>query len=153
MTTDGPGELAGAETRTDNTYRLDEQVGFLIRSANQRHTALFGARMIEGLTPPQFAALAKLSEVGPCSQNRLGRLVCLDAATIKGVVDRLAARGLVLATDDPLDRRRLAVDLSERGRAVAATAIVVARDISEAMLEPLTPAEREQAIRLLRKLC
>jgi hypothetical protein len=53
--------------------------------------------MIEGLTQTQFAALAKLFEVGPCSQNHLGRLIYLDATTIKAVVDRLSARGFVIA--------------------------------------------------------
>ena len=70
-------------------YVLDEQVGFLMRVAMQRHTSIFTSRMIEALTQTQFAALAKLYEVGPCSQNHLGRLIYLDAATIKGVVDRL----------------------------------------------------------------
>lgn len=133
-------------------YRLDEQVGFLMRVANQRHTALFAARMIEGLTPPQFATLAKLREIGACSQNHLGRLIHLDAATIKGVVDRLQARDLLVITDDPLDRRRRAVDLSARGREVVDAAILVAGEISAATLEPLTATEREQAMRLLRKL-
>lgn len=134
------------------TYRLDEQVGFLMRVASQRHTALFASRMIEGLTAPQFATLAKLREVGPCSQNRLGRLVFLDAATIKGVVDRLSGRGFVMTADDPLDKRRRAVALTERGHAVADAAVRVALEISEATLQPLNPAERMQAIAMLRKL-
>jgi len=149
-----------AERRSDRdiedeaieSYRLVDQVGFLMRVANQRHTAIFASRMIEGLTPPQFATLAKLREVGPCSQNRLGRLVHLDAATIKGVVDRLSGRGFVLTAEDPLDRRRRAVGLTERGHAVADAAILVAREITEATLEPLTASEREQLIRLLRKI-
>ena len=82
-------------------YVLDEQVGFLMRVAMQRHTAIFMSRMIEALTQTQFAALAKLYEVGPCSQNHLGRLIYLDAATIKGVVDRLGARGLVTRAQRP----------------------------------------------------
>src|SRR5206468_1789491 len=41
-------------------YRLDDQVGFVLRQAQQRHTALFASLMIEGLTPTQWAALAKL---------------------------------------------------------------------------------------------
>jgi len=149
-----------AERRSDRdiedeaieSYRLVDQVGFLMRVANQRHTAIFASRMIEGLTPPQFATLAKLREVGPCSQNRLGRLVHLDAATIKGVVDRLSGRGFVLTAEDPLDRRRRAVGLTERGHAVADAAILVAREITEATLEPLAVSEREQLIRLLRKI-
>ena len=70
-------------------YRLDDQVGFLLRVAMQRHTSIFMSRIVKGLTQTQFAALAKLREVGPCSQNQLGRLIYLDAATTKGVVDRL----------------------------------------------------------------
>lgn len=141
-----------ADAKAVDAYRLTEQVGFLIRVANQRHTAIFANRMIEGLTPPQFSTLAKLREVGPCSQNRLGRLVHLDAATIKGVVDRLSGRGFVLTAVDPLDRRRRAVALTERGHAVTDAAILLARDITEETLEPLTGPEREQLVRLLRKI-
>jgi DNA-binding MarR family transcriptional regulator len=133
-------------------YVLDEQVGFLMRVAMQRHTAIFTGRMIEGLTQTQFAALAKLYEVGPCSQNHLGRLIYLDAATIKGVVDRLGARGFVTALNDPKDRRRRAVTLTERGRQVTTAAQVVAAEITTATLEPLTADERRTIARLLKKL-
>jgi DNA-binding MarR family transcriptional regulator len=78
-----------SRTTAASEYRLDDQVGFLLRVAMQRHTSIFMSRIIKGLTQTQFAALAKLREVGPCSQNQLGRLIYLDAATTKGVVDRL----------------------------------------------------------------
>ena len=133
-------------------YRLDDQVGFLLRVAMQRHTAIFMSRIIKGLTQTQFAALAKLREVGPCSQNQLGRLIYLDAATTKGVVDRLQARRfLAIGTVDG-DRRRRAIALTERGRAAADAAVAVAREITRATLAPLTAAERRTAMRLLRKL-
>jgi DNA-binding MarR family transcriptional regulator len=134
------------------TYVLDEQVGFLMRVAMQRHTAIFMSRMVEGLTQTQFAALAKLHEVGPCSQNHLGRLIYLDAATIKGVVDRLSARGFVTALNDPKDRRRRAVALSERGRAATEAAIMVAAEITAATLTPLTADEQAAVVKLLKKL-
>lgn len=133
-------------------YVLDDQVGFLMRVAMQRHTSIFMSRMIDGLTQTQFAALAKLYEVGPCSQNHLGRLIYLDAATIKGVVDRLGVRGLVNALNDPTDRRRRAVALTERGSAVTEAATVVAAEITAATLEPLTAEERRTVVRLLKKL-
>jgi DNA-binding MarR family transcriptional regulator len=133
-------------------YVLDQQVGFLMRVAMQRHTSIFTSRMIEGLTQTQFAALAKLHEVGPCSQNHLGRLIYLDAATIKGVVDRLGIRGFVTALADPKDRRRRAVALTERGREVTIAAIGVAAEITVATLAPLTEAERREVCELLKKL-
>jgi len=147
----GPaGGLAPAQA--DGGYVLDDQIGFLMRVAMQRHTAIFTARMIEGLTQTQFAALAKLCEVGPCSQNHLGRLIYLDAATIKGVVDRLCARGFVTAVADPTDRRRRAVALSARGREVTEAAVKVAAEITAATLTPLTSDEQRVLMRLLKKL-
>jgi MarR family transcriptional regulator, lower aerobic nicotinate degradation pathway regulator len=133
-------------------YVLDDQAGFLMRVAMQRHTSIFTSRMIESLTQTQFAALAKLYEVGPCSQNHLGRLIYLDAATIKGVVDRLHVRGFVTALNDLKDRRRRAVALTERGRRVTEAAMVVAAEITAATLAPLTTDEQRQIAKLLRKL-
>src|SRR5215813_603816 len=103
----------------NSEYRLDDQVGFLLRVAMQRHTAIFMSKIVKGLTQTQFAALAKLREVGPCSQNQLGRLIYLDAATTKGVVDRLEARGFISARPDAHDGRRRAIALTASGRGVA----------------------------------
>ena len=49
------------KTRFAANYRLEDQVGHLLRRANQRHAAIF----FEGLdnrqlTPTQFAALIKI---------------------------------------------------------------------------------------------
>jgi MarR family transcriptional regulator, lower aerobic nicotinate degradation pathway regulator len=141
-----------ADAAEHGRYVLDEQVGFLLRVAMQRHTSIFTSRMIEALTQTQFAALSKLHEVGPCSQNHLGRLIYLDAATIKGVVDRLGARGFVTALNDPKDRRRRAVALTDRGRQVTEAAMLVAAEITAATLAPLTAEEQHTVTRLLKKL-
>lgn len=141
-----------AAAQAERAYVLDEQVGFLMRVAMQRHTAIFTEHMVEGLTQTQFAALAKLHEVGACSQNHLGRLICLDAATIKGVVDRLSARGFVTALADPDDRRRRAVALTERGRDVTERAMQVAAEITAKTLTPLSTEEQRAVARLLKKL-
>jgi MarR family transcriptional regulator, lower aerobic nicotinate degradation pathway regulator len=141
-----------AGTSEQGRYVLDEQAGFLMRIAMQRHTSIFTSRMVEGLTQTQFAALAKLHEVGPCSQNHLGRLIYLDAATIKGVVDRLHLRGFVTALNDPKDRRRRAVALTERGRQVTEAAMLAAAEITAATLTPLTADEQRTIANLLRKL-
>ena len=133
-------------------YMLDDQIGFRLRIAMQRHTSIFMSQMVEDLTQTQFAALAKLLEVGACSQNHLGRLIYLDASTIKGVVDRLRLRGLVATCNDPNDRRRRAVTLTERGRRVTEAATEVASAITEATFVSLTAEEQRQIIRLLRKL-
>jgi MarR family transcriptional regulator, lower aerobic nicotinate degradation pathway regulator len=141
-----------ADPAEHGRYVLDDQTGFLMRIAMQRHTSIFTSRMVEGLTQTQFAALAKLYEVGPCSQNHLGRLIYLDAATIKGVVDRLHVRGFLTALNDPKDRRRRAVTLTERGREVTEAAMKVAAEITAATLSPLTTEEQRLVTKLMRKL-
>ena len=141
---------AGAEASAG--YELDVQVGFLLRVAMQRHTSIFMSNMIEELTQTQFAVMAKLHEVGPCSQNHLGRLVYLNAATVKGVVDRLGLRGFVNVGDDPDDRRRRAVSLTEKGSSVVEAAIRVATDVTARTLRPLTIDEQRTLTRLLKKI-
>lgn len=132
-------------------YILDDQVGFLLRRANQRHLGIFGDK-IPDLTPMQFAALAKLYQKAPLSQNHLGRETAMDAATIKGVIGRLVDRGMVETSAHPADRRRVLLNLSEAGRAQMHDLLDRATEITEETLEPLTQAERKRFLTLLEKL-
>ena len=132
-------------------YRLQEQVGFILRKAHQRHVAIFAAH-IGDLTPPQFAALAKLNDVGETSQNQLGALIAMDAATIKGVIDRLRARGFVEVGKHEVDKRRLMVGLTEQGRAAIERLIPLAERITAETLAPLSPREAATFLKLLAKL-
>jgi DNA-binding MarR family transcriptional regulator len=134
-------------------YRVEEQVGFLLRRANQRHTAIFADGMAEAdLTPTQFTALVKVVEFGQVTQNHLGRLAAMDPATIQGVVRRLIDRGLVARTDDPMDRRTIVLAPTAAGVALAGRAAAAARRITEATLDPLGAEERSALLSLLRKI-
>ncbi len=137
---------------TRPAYNLDEQVGFILRQVWQRHAAIFAREIGINLTPTQWAALAKLAETGPCSQNLLGRLTAMDVATIKGVIDRLTARGLTETSPDPEDGRRLLVSLSRAGQQVVEKAAPNALAISRETLAPLDAKERETLIGLLNKM-
>lgn len=135
----------------DETYRLQDQIGFVLRKAHQRHVAIFASH-IGDLTPPQFAALAKLFDIGPTSQNQLGALVAMDAATIKGVIDRLKARGFVVITRHDGDKRRLLVSLTDAGRQAVERLIPLAQEITAETLQPLTPREAATLLRLLGRI-
>ena len=133
-------------------YALDEQIGFRLRLAMQRHTAIFFSHMDVGLTQTQFAVLARLWESGACSQNELGRSAAIDSATILGVVQRLQTAGFVTTEAHPSDKRRRIVDLTAAGRETVELAIAKARRSNEETLAPLTAAERGTLIALLGKL-
>ena len=123
-----------------NPYRLDDQIGYVLRRVTQRHLAIFAAA-IPDVTTTQFAVLARLAEVGPLSQNHLGRATAMDAATIKGVVDRLAKLGFVETAADPDDRRRLTVSLTTDGAAIVSAKVATALQVSSDTLAPLTAEE------------
>lgn len=134
-------------------YRLEDQVGFMLRLANQRHVAIFTEIMGGELTAVQFSTLVRLSEVdGPISQNALGRLVGMDAATTKGVLARLMARDLVKMEKSQTDKRRYMLSTTQEGRDLIAKLTPRARQISEETLAPLNSKERASLLQLLEKL-
>jgi DNA-binding MarR family transcriptional regulator len=131
---------------------LDEQVGYLLRLANQRHSAIFQNNAPLGLTPTQFATIVRLSQLGECSQNFLGRETAMDVATIKGVVDRLHKKGLIVLKRDPDDRRRVIVAIAPAHVSMIADLHASGHDISRATLGPLDADEQETFLRLLKKI-
>ena len=142
---DGPGEVL-----------VELAVGFLGVAAfgvDLLFRSLDFARDIGAdLTTAQWAALSKLAQTGPCSQNQLGRLTAMDVATIKGVIDRLTARGLTETSADPEDGRRLRVSLTRAGQQLAEKVASNALAITRETLAPLDPREREMLVALLDKL-
>ena len=137
---------------TKSRYVLDDQIGFLLRQVTQRHTTIFSQLMGDGLTPMQWAVLAKLLEIGRTPQSALGRAVYMDAATVKGTVDRLVVRGLVLRLQDAEDRRRLLVDLTAEGRAMTLRNLDAASAVTRDTLAPLDDEEAGRLFALLGKM-
>ena len=134
-------------------YNPEDQVGHLMRRANQRHAAIFFEGLNDKqLTAMQFAVLVKISDEEEVSQNRLGRLAAMDPATVQGVVRRLKERALIDARPDPDDRRRSLWRLSKAGKSLVIAAIPIAEQITERTLGPLSKSERNTFLALLRKL-
>jgi DNA-binding MarR family transcriptional regulator len=145
------GPEQGAESEA--SYRLEQQVGFVLRRAHQRATDTFNTVMAGfDITPRQFAALAKLHDLGPTSQNQLGRLVAMDPATMFGVAGRLAKRGLVRQAIDPNDARLVILELTDEGRQIVEAMEARGVEVSQRTLAPLTPDEAETFLRLLGKM-
>jgi DNA-binding MarR family transcriptional regulator len=139
-----------AEYAADD-YQLDAQVGYKLRLASQRHLEIF-SRHLPDMTPTQFSVLVRLREVGEVSQNQLGRLVAMDAATTKGVIARLLDRGLLRARQDTDDMRRLQISLTNDGQAAVDVAIIKAKNITKETTEKLTVREVARLLTLLDKL-
>ena len=133
-------------------YRLEDQVGYLLRLASQRHSIIFQNRISNDLTPTQFSTLIRVAEKKEVSQNQLGRLAAMDIATIKGVVDRLKAKGLLQVTADPGDKRRSVISLTDAGAQLMEQLYTDGFGISQETLAPLKKSEQETLLVLLKNI-
>lgn len=134
-------------------YRLDASAGHLLRRAHQRYQSMFQECAAGlGLTGPQFATLLRLAELGRATQNHLGRAAAMDSATVQGVVRRLIERGLVCTGSDPMDRRMRVLSITAEGEALLHQAQEAGTRANDALLAPLSAAERAALLALLQRL-
>jgi DNA-binding MarR family transcriptional regulator len=105
-----------------------------------------------GLRGYHYRLLAALDEWGPASQADLGRSTSIDRSDVVAALNELEGRGLVERAVDPANRRRNIVSITPAGVSELGVLDQVISDIQERLLAPLSAAEREQFLRLLRRL-
>jgi len=141
-------------TSASGNYDFSEQVGHLLRRAYQRHTALFQQFIPDTqLTAAQFVVLCAVRDCGACSLSHIVKKTAIDQATIRGVIDRLKVRQLVVVRHDEKDRRKVLVSLTDEGAELVETMQPFALDITEKTFEGFNPAERMALLYLLNKMC
>ena len=134
-------------------YRFTDQVGHLMRKAYQKHLAIFQENASDPhLTSVQFVTLCALRDNGPSSQAELVKATAVDQATIRGIIDRLKARGLIEVSKDAQDGRKVIMSLLPDGRDVLDAMYPRASLITDLTMEKLNPAERVALLYLLRKI-
>lgn len=129
---------------------LDNLPGHHIRRLQQIAVAVF-LQETEGLgvTPVQFAALQTVAAQPGIDQRTLAGTIGLDTSTVAGVVERLEARGLMLRSVSPEDRRARVLTLSADGQALLAQVLPGMLRAQQRMLNPLDEADRAEFMRLL----
>jgi MarR family transcriptional regulator, lower aerobic nicotinate degradation pathway regulator len=138
-------------------YVLHDQIGFILRVANQDATTIFQDVVRrhfkkDVVTTTQFAVLVTLWQQGDLALGDLGGLTAMDPATLQEVVRRLVHRDLVTIRDDPRDGRRRLARLTRKGRILAFRLRAMGTDVSGAVLARLDDGERETLLALLRKM-
>ena len=135
------------------TSDLDTLPGHYIRRLQQIAVAIFLQESeAHGVTPVQYAALQTVANAPGTDQRTLARSIGLDTSTIAGVIDRLEARGLVLRSASPQDRRVRLLALTDDGRALLKAAVPAMLRAQERMLAPLPQAQRTEFMRMLKLL-
>jgi DNA-binding MarR family transcriptional regulator len=146
-------EPKSAASPTPRSYRIEEQIGYLLRRAHQRASAIFQMTVGDpNITPTQYSSMVKLNEYTELSQNLLGRLVGMDKATMQGVVRRLKERRLVDSRPDPGDARRTLLSLTTEGQRLVNKLLINGPAVSRETLKPLNGQEQRQLLELLSRI-
>lgn len=133
------------------SIELDDLPGHHIRRLHQIAVAIFLQETEPlGLTPVQYAALQAVANAPGIDQRTLARTIGLDTSTTGGVVDRLEARGLLLRSANPDDRRVRLLTLTEAGHALLREALPAMLRAQQRILAPLPAPERDEFMRMLR---
>jgi len=106
----------------------------------------------DGARRQHFTVLTSLAQQGQASQAQLGRRLSIDRSDLHGLLGELERDGLVARVQDGLDRRRNIVTLTEAGRGALARLDARIDAAQDALLEPLSAAERGELSRLLSKI-
>jgi DNA-binding MarR family transcriptional regulator len=135
--------------------RLEQRPTWLISRAYGRSSALLRAGFEahgHGLRSYHYRLLAALDQWGPSSQADLGRDTGIDRSDVTAALTELESRRLVHREVDPDPRRRKTVTLTPRGADMLLELDGVLDGIQEAVLAPLTAAQRRQLAVLLSRI-
>lgn len=135
------------------TYSTEESVSWLLNYAGRLATRRTTSKLqAHGITPPQWAVLAQLTEQDGQSLSGLGAKALFDGPTMTGIVDRLESSGLVQRRRDSLDRRVINLYLTERGKDLMKELPPIGKLTDDEILKDLSPAEVDCFVSVLRRI-
>lgn len=129
---------------------LYRRPGFLLKRCHQVSAAVFLEECgIFNITPSQYGVLRVLAEYPGLDQIALGRLTGLDRSTVGLVLKLLDRRKLILRTPNPLDKRRMQISLTAKGKRLLKDIEPAARRAQERVLAGLPADSRALFLELL----
>ena len=136
-----------------STDRPDAHLGYLLKHAQLQFFEL-GAAALEplGISGREAAVLRAIADRDPVSQGEIARAMNVDRTTMVALIDDLQGKGLVRRRQDPDDRRRNAVELTDLGRDTARRAADAVERVERDFLGRLPSAEAAQFKKNLRAL-
>lgn len=104
------------------------------------------------MTVSQMRILDILGTAGTVSAQQLATALGVTPSTVTTSVDRLVRRGLVSRQEDPADRRRKRLSLTEEGQRVNEATLSQGLGLMDNVLKELTEKELGDLERLLKRM-
>jgi DNA-binding MarR family transcriptional regulator len=142
-----------SESEYDPPERLQRLPSWLAATMARRSQRLVEEALAqEDARRQHFTVLTSLAEQGPASQAALGRRLWIDRSDLHAILNELESRGQVARVRDETDRRRNVVALTRAGRTALARLDKRVDAAQDALLAPLSAAERRELRRLLERV-
>jgi len=128
-------------------------LGYLLKRVQSRFFELSAAALAPfGISGREAAVLRAIDSQRPLSQGEIARTMNVDRTTMVALIDDLQDKGLVERRQDPDDRRKNVVELTDPGRDILRRAAAAGAQAERAFLSPLSAGEAEQFRKTLRTL-
>ena len=105
-----------------------------------------------GLSMSQVGALFHVRREGGSGVTDLGNHLGVTSAGASQILERLVQQGLILRTEDPVDRRQKQLVLTEKGARIIQESIHARQGWLDDLADTLSPGEKEQVIAALKIL-
>lgn len=134
-------------------FQLYDMPGHLIRRLQQIAVSIFLEETAASeIRPVQFASLTAIRAFPGMDQMELSRTIAFDRSTIQDVILRLEKRGLIRRGEDPRDRRRRILFITDKGAKALDSMAKTNRRAQARILSPLTAEEQEVFLALMTKI-
>jgi DNA-binding MarR family transcriptional regulator len=105
-----------------------------------------------GLALREARLMVVLGALGQATAAELGAVTVMDRAPVSRALSNLVVAGLISRTQDPLDARRLELQLTPKGQEIHAALVPELLHRERQLLSGLDATERQQLLTLLAKL-
>jgi DNA-binding MarR family transcriptional regulator len=121
---------------------LAGRLGYLMKHAHQRLAEFTNSALAPfGISGRECAVLIAIDDRAPLSQQEVARRLGVDRTTMVALIDDLEHKGLVQRRQDPSDRRKNVVVLTDAGHATVRQATAATEEAERRFLAPLSGAE------------
>jgi len=131
---------------------IESYLAYLLARASHLVSGEFHKRLEAQRVPVMtWRVLAALWD-GPKSAREVADIILQKQPTVSKLLERLERQGLLSRETDAGDRRRIAVSLTDSGRALAGPLIESARSHEHAVLEPFGERNASTLVAVLQRL-
>jgi DNA-binding MarR family transcriptional regulator len=142
-----------AKSQRDPIRDFHTLPGYLVRRTQQISTAIFAEECADhDLTAVQYAALVAVFLHPQIDATRISQFISLDRSTLGNVLERIEAKGWVIRTASPADKRIKLLNLTRTGKKLLSDVQRPVQRVQQRLLEPLHPSDRSSLLELLTRI-